>query len=82
MRVEVDVEMSDFDTSDLIEELESRVKYKNHKQEIEDFCRETLNISNNLLKGTLLDELKLELIENNIHKFTLDELEAFFKSKP
>lgn len=81
MQVQVDVNLDDFDLTDLIDELESRLEYKQNKLPIEKFCRETLNISNNLPKGSLLDEIKLELIENNIHKFTLDELEVFFKSR-
>lgn len=81
MRVEVEVDLSDFDLDDLIDELEDRLSYKTNKMAIEKFCRETLNIENNLPKGTLLDEIKIELIENNIHKFTLDELEQFFKSR-
>jgi len=79
--IRVEVELEDFDTHEIIDELESRYEYKSNKSEIEKFCRETLNISNDLPKDSLLDTLKLELIENNIHKFTLDELEVFFKSK-
>ena len=81
MKVEVDVELDEFDTDDLIDELEDRYQYKINKAQIEKFCRETLNIENNLPKGSLLDDLKINLIENSINKFTLDELEIFFKSK-
>ena len=81
MRVKVEVNLSNFDLDDLINELKNRLNYKSNKMTIEKFCRETLNIENNLPKGTLLDEIKIELIENNIHKFTLDELEQFFKSR-
>lgn len=81
MKVEVDVELDEFDTDDLIDELEDRYQYKTNKAQIEKFCRKTLKIENSLPKGSLLYELKINLIENSIHKFTLDELEIFFKSK-
>lgn len=81
MTVNVEVELSNFDTSDLIDELESRLEYKGNKTEILNFCRESLGIEHSIPQDSLLDSIKLELIENNIHKFTLDELEIFFKSK-
>lgn len=81
MTVNVEVELDDFDTDDLISELECRLKYKSDKPKILEFCRESLGIENNIPKDNLLDEMKLQLVENNIHKFTLDELEIFFKSK-
>lgn len=58
-------------TSDLIDELENRLNFESDKPEILKFCRESLGI----------DKVKLQLIENNIDKFTLYELEIFFKSK-
>ena len=81
MRVEVDVDLSNFDLDDLINELEDRLEYKNNKKDILDFCRESLNMLSTIPTDTLLDTIKIEVIEQNLHKFTLDELETFFKSK-
>lgn len=77
--VDVDVDLDDFYLMDLIYEMERRFKKKINKLPIEKFCKETLNALDNLQKESLLDEMKLELVLNNINKFTLDELEVFFK---
>ncbi len=85
--VEVEVDLDDFYISDIIKHLESILESKYTKDKERNsiliFCKESLGISTDNITTSisLLDAMKIELIDNNAHKFTLDELETFFKSK-
>lgn len=76
--IEVDVDINIEDhleevyTSDLIEELELRSLSK------KDLLSKIVAISGQK-KGTLLDELKLEIVLSGIENKSITELEAFFK---
>lgn len=74
MRVELEVDLGDFDLDDLIEELEYRLRYKTNKIAIEKFCKETL-----FPKETLEDVLKLDLLKETLKKYSLTELEEKLK---
>jgi hypothetical protein len=81
MQVSIDIDLDDIELDDLLENLEDRLKYRTDKHKIEEFCKDVIHHENSIPRDTLLDVMKLELIQNNIHKFTLDELETFFKTK-
>ena len=64
--VEVEVDLDDFDTSDIIEYLESTLESKytrdSERNEILNFCKKSLNISttNQPTTFSLLDTMKIE----------------------
>jgi hypothetical protein len=79
--VTVDVDVDEFDTDDLIEELEHRFDrkriYKSDLQQLKDFCKKVLQgkQDNEVTDGSLLDNMKLECYLENKEKFTLLELQ-------
>jgi hypothetical protein len=80
--ISVDVDLDDFDLDEILDELEDRYnsyrnKEKNQKQ-INDFikkmkidCEEDSSFKNE----TLLDEMKIDFLKNNLDKIKLSDLE-------
>jgi len=80
--ISVDVDLDDFDLDEILDELEDRHnsyrnKEKNQKQ-INDFikkmkidCEEDSSFKNE----TLLDEMKIDFLKNNLDKIKLSDLE-------
>lgn len=80
--ISVDVDLDDFDLDEILDELEDRYnsyrnKKKNQKQ-INDFikkmkidCEEDSSFKNE----TLLDEMKIDFLKNNLDKIKLSDLE-------
>jgi hypothetical protein len=83
VRTTVVVDLDEFETDDLLDEIESR--YSNHKDWIliNDKIKEltSINMDQEPLPDNLISEMKLELIKANFDKFSIEELEQFFKSK-
>jgi hypothetical protein len=75
--VTVDVSLDDFDLDELLEEIEDRYNYKNgrDKEEIEEWAKDLFEIERFDMKLSLLDQMKIELLMQNINKITLNDLE-------
>lgn len=74
VEVEVEVDLDLFDDDDIIEEVESRIKYKRFKEEL----MEVLERKNELIK-TQKDQMKYDLFVSIFDKITLEEIEEKFK---
>ena len=74
--VEVEIDLDEFDTDELLDELECRTN-KDDILLINDFCEYHLKIEPNKRKRSisLLDQMKIDLLLNNINKITLNDLE-------
>ena len=81
--VQVDVELDDFDTRDILHEA---VYILTTKRGGVDKLRKELQCAINDITGlkgnkerSLLDALKMEICEKNLDRWTMDEIESFFK---
>ena len=74
--VEIEIDLEEFDTDDLLDELESRTN-KSDVQLINDFCEDHLGVEPDKRKCSisLLDQMKIDLLMSNINKITLNDLE-------
>jgi hypothetical protein len=72
--IEVEVNLDEFDLDELLEEIEDRSSHsKKNREEILEFCKEFLNAPNTNI--SMLDQMKIELLLNNLNKVTLNDLE-------
>ena len=73
--IEVEVNLDEFDLDELLEEIEDRCSHsERNKKEVLEFCRDLLNEPQNT-SFSLLDQMKLDLLLNNLNKITLNNLE-------
>lgn len=73
--VEVEVNLDEFDLDELLEEIEDRCSHSNkNKKEVLEFCIELLDQPKNP-SLSILDQMKIDLLMNNINKITLNDLE-------
>jgi hypothetical protein len=72
--VAIYVDLDEFDLDDLLEEIEDRYTYNSNKKEIDEWGKEFFGaeINYNL---SLLDQMKIDFLMNNINKITLNDLE-------
>ena len=83
--ITVDVDLDDFDLDELLDEVEDRYnRYKNKKdkkyyadcvKQIEDWAEDLFKIDNNPIRLTLLDQMKIDFLMNNLDKIKLNDLE-------
>lgn len=75
--VTVDVSLDDFDLYELLEEIEDRYNYKSgrDKEEIEEWVKDLFEIERFDIKLSMLDQMKIDLLMQNINKITLNDLE-------
>ena len=75
--VTVDVSLDDFDLDELLEEIEDRYNYKSgrDKEEIEEWVKDLFEIERFDIKLSMLDQMKIDLLMQNINKITLNDLE-------
>jgi len=75
--VTVDVSLDDFDLDELLEEVEDRYNYKSgrDKEEIEEWAKDLFEIERFDIKLSMLDQMKIDLLMQNINKITLNDLE-------
>ena len=73
--VTVDVSLDDFDLDELLDEIEDRYYYENNKKEINEWAKELFDIERFNVKLSMLDQMKIDLLMNNINKITLNDLE-------
>jgi hypothetical protein len=75
--VTVDVSLDEFDLDELLEEIEDRYNYKKSrdKEEIEEWAKDLFEIERFDVQLSLLDQMKIDLLMQNINKITLNDLE-------
>jgi len=75
--VTVDVSLDDFDLDELLEEVEDRYNYYNgkYKNEIEEWAKDLFEIERFDVKLSMLDQMKIDLLMQNINKITINDLE-------
>jgi hypothetical protein len=73
--IEVEVNLDEFDLDELLEEIEDRCSHsERNKKEVLEFCIDLLNEPKNP-SFSLLDQMKIDLLLNNLNKITLNDLE-------
>jgi hypothetical protein len=78
IRVDVDIDLDEFDLDDLLEEIEDRYnsKSKKNKKEIEDWANDVFKIESfTNIRLSLLDQMKIDFLMHNLDKITLNNLE-------
>lgn len=75
--ITVDVSLDDFDLDELLEEIEDRYNYtkSRDKVEIEEWAKDLFEIERFDVKLSMLDQMKIDLLMQNINKITLNDLE-------
>jgi len=75
--VSLDVSLDDFDLDELLEEIEDRYNYKNSrdKEQIEEWAKDLFEIERFDVRLSMLDQMKIDLLMQNINKITLNDLE-------
>ena len=73
---EVDVDLDEFDLDELLEEIEFRY-WGSDKIIIDEWASSFTHIE--IKNLSLIDELKIDFLKNNIDKITLNELENLIK---
>lgn len=72
--VDVDVELDEFDLDDILDNIDLRYKHdKDEREEIDDWLNGFNKIS--FKTTTLLDEMKIDFLRNNLDKIKLSDLE-------
>ena len=72
--ISVYVDLDEFDLDDLLEEIEDRYSYNHNKKEIDEWGKTFFGVELNI-KLSLLDQMKIDLLINNINKISLNDLE-------
>lgn len=76
--VDVDVNLEDFDLDDILDELDDRYKYSDDsRREIDDWLNQFSKFP--LKTTTILDEIKIDFLRNNLDKIKLSDLENLIK---
>lgn len=73
--ITVDVSLDYFDLDELLEEIEDRYNYQNDKNQIEEWAKNLFEIERFDIKLSMLDQMKIDLLMQNINKITLNDLE-------
>jgi hypothetical protein len=73
--VTVDVSLDDFDLDEILDEIEDRYYYESNKKEINEWAKELFDIERFNVNLSMLDQMKIDLLMNNINKITLNDLE-------
>lgn len=72
--VDVEVELDEFDLDDILDNIDLRYKHdKDEREEIDDWLNGFNKIS--FKTTTLLDEMKIDFLRNNLDKIKLSDLE-------
>jgi len=75
--VTVDVSLDEFDLDELLEEIEDRYNYKKSrdKEQIEEWAKDLFEIERFDINLSMLDQMKIDFLMQNINKITLNDLE-------
>lgn len=73
-RITIDIYLDEFDTDELLDEIEDRYSYIRHKEEIDQWGKSFfgIEVSNKL---SLLDQMKIDFLMCNLEKIKLNDLE-------
>jgi hypothetical protein len=71
----VEDSLYDFDLDELLDEIKHRYYYESKKKEINEWAKELFDIERFNVKLSMLDQMKIDLLMNNINKITLNDLE-------
>jgi len=72
--ISVDIDLDEFELEEIFEEIEDRYKYNIYKEEIDEWGKYFFELEPNY-NLSLLDQMKIDLLMNNINKITLNDLE-------
>lgn len=76
---ENEMELSDFDDSDVLNYIESEMQLDDHDIErLAQIVKKHKNPVMRVSRGNLLEDMKYECMVNNFHKKTLEEVQNFF----
>lgn len=77
--VRVEVDLDDFDLNELLDEISDRYSSKycgvKDKKNIEEWAKELFEIKRFNISLSLLDQMKIDLLMDNLNKITLNNLE-------
>lgn len=77
--VRVEVDLDDFNLNELLDEISDRYSSKycavKDKQNIEEWAKELFEIKRFNISLSLLDQMKIDLLMDNLNKITLNNLE-------
>jgi hypothetical protein len=75
-RINVDVDLDDFDLDDLLDEITDRYQYKRNKQQIDDWLDGFIEKPDSM---SVMDEIKMKIFTENISQISLCDLEKLIK---
>jgi len=79
--VSIDIDMDDFDTDDLLDELKNRNSLFDKKM-IDEFIKEHQEIDNPYVREfSLINKMKLDFLIENIERISLEDLEHCVNSR-
>jgi len=79
--VSIDIDMDDFDTDDLLDELKNRNSLFDKKM-IDEFIKEHQEINTpDVKKFSLINKMKLDFLIENIERISLEDLEHCVNSR-
>jgi hypothetical protein len=73
--ITVDVSLDDFDLDELLEEIGDRYYYQRNKKEIDEWAEDLFEVERFDIRLSLLDQMKIDLLIENINKISLNDLE-------
>lgn len=79
--ISIDIDLSDFDLYEILEELEDRYnslyRSQSNKKEINEFIKKMKIDSNEMdnLNLSIIDKIKIDFLMNNLNKITINNLE-------
>ena len=75
--ISVDIDLDEFNLSEILEELEDRYTYSD-KKEIDEWVKYFFELETNY-KLSLIDQMKIDFLMQNLNKITLNDLELLIK---
>ena len=72
--ITIDIDLDEFDTYELLEEIEDRHSYSRHREEIDQWGKSFFGVEVNN-KLSLLDQMKIDFLICNLEKIKLNDLE-------
>lgn len=81
--IQVDVDLEEFSDREILNEIKFRITHPNlsdkYKKELLNSIRELFNINPNNKPISLLDQMKIDFLINNLDKIKLEDLEKLVK---
>jgi hypothetical protein len=72
--LKVDLDLDEFSLDEILDEVEDRYNYNSNKKEIDEWGKTFFGIEPPF-RLSILDQMKIDLLMNNINKITLNDLE-------